>query len=252
MLGLSLHQAASLLFPFVSLFYAHPSTSRPHPLLNIYLRARGPLVCIKSHHARSDLDANDTTSLHSFTFTPVILFAEYWRLDSYLDIVPQDRCSCPARTSASHNYHRTSTRLVVRVVEHPVYGRKLIDCFTSTTPVGQSPGRAAEHSGRIGSRRFLLPTDDPVWFLAPKSLQVFFSFLQSEVFAMRGAPFSCTCLVRRVEYFFETPISAYSQVNEYSTITLVPMQTSGHMQIVKIAHFLHIFPIVLAQKKYSR
>ena len=36
------------------------------------------------------------------------------------------------------------------------------------------------------------------------------------------------------------------------TIMLVPMQTSGHMQILKIAHFLHIFPIVLAQKKYSR
>ena len=178
LLGLSLHQAASVLFPFVSLFHGHSSTSSLYPRAQHISSREGPACCVKSHHARSDLDANDNMSLHSFTFSPVILFTEYWRLDSYLEIVPQDRCSCLARTSASLNRHQTSTCLVVRVVEHPVYGQKLIDCFTSTTPVGQSPGRVAEHSGRIGPRRFLLPTDDPVWFLATKSLQVFFSFLQ--------------------------------------------------------------------------
>ena len=97
------------------------------PVPNVCIRARHPLVRVKSRHAHSDVivtNTNDDTSLHSFTFSPVILLPDYRRIDSYLDVAPQDRCSCQARTSASLDSHRTSARRVVRVIEHPVRGRE--------------------------------------------------------------------------------------------------------------------------------
>ena len=103
---------------------------------NIYLRVRGPLVCVKSHHARSDLDANDNMSLHSFTFFsrhPFHGVLTYWRLGSFLPRHRSARSLLLPGQNIGLDHHQTSTRLVVRVVEHPVYGRKLIDCFTSTT-----------------------------------------------------------------------------------------------------------------------
>ena len=95
------------------------------PVPNVCIRARRPLVRVKSRHACSDVidtNTNDDTSLHSFTFPPFILFPDYRRLDSYLDVAPQDRCSCQTRTSASLDSHRTSVRLIDRVVEHPIHG----------------------------------------------------------------------------------------------------------------------------------
>ena len=124
------------------------------PVPDICIRARRPPVRVKSRHARSDVivtDTNDNTSLHSFTFSSVIFYLEYRRLDSHLDVVPQDRCSCQARTSASLDGHRTSARLVDRVVGHPVYGReayRLFYFYDSGRSISLS--RAGEHFAELG------------------------------------------------------------------------------------------------------
>jgi hypothetical protein len=99
------------------------------PVPDICLRARRPLVRVKSRHARSDVTRHrhQRRQRHVAPFFLVfsrLPFPEYRRVDSHLDLVPQDRRSCPARTSAPLNGHRTSARLVVRVVEHPVHGRE--------------------------------------------------------------------------------------------------------------------------------
>jgi hypothetical protein len=137
-------------------------TMRPVP--DIRLSARQPLLRDKSRHPRSDVIDTDTdTSLYPFSFSPVFLFLEYRRVNSHLNLVPQDHRSRTTRTSAPLNGHRTSTRLLVRLVEHSVHGRKahrLLYFLESGRSISTSPRSISNHT-ELGLIVFPIPQTIP-------------------------------------------------------------------------------------------
>lgn len=151
-------------------------------------------------------DNIDDMSLHSFTFSPVVLFPGYLRLDSYPDTILQDPCSCPARPSAPFNGHRTSAHLIVHVVEHPIHGREAYSLYYFYDTGRSISRRTVELFAELGL----------IFSTEPQTITYGFSLTQatvrllvfrSEVLAMQVTPFSCVCLVCRINYLpARTPI----------------------------------------------
>jgi hypothetical protein len=115
----------------------------------------------KSRHLRSDVIDTDTdTSPYPFSFSPVFLFLEYRRVNSHLNLVPQDHHSRTTRTSAltAIGLLLVSSSISLSI---PFAVGKLIDYyFTSSNPVGLYvllPSNATE-SGLIG---FSIPQTIP-------------------------------------------------------------------------------------------